>query len=81
MKSKVNDPEVSIPQDKVERQIGSQPSLQMSDLIGSGVTSSKNVEKSTVVTPSGNIKEKANGIQKKTPLITQKEETMPVAKE
>jgi hypothetical protein len=35
----------------------------MSDLIGSGVTSSKNIDKSsTVVTPSGNLKEKANGI-------------------
>jgi len=34
----------------------------MSDLIGNGVTSSKNVEKSAVATPSGNIKEKANGI-------------------
>ncbi len=54
---------MSIPQDKTERQIISQPSLQMSDLIGNGgVTASKNVEKSTVATPSGNIKEKANGI-------------------
>jgi hypothetical protein len=35
----------------------------MSDLIGSGVTSSKNADKSSaVVTPSANLKEKANGI-------------------
>lgn len=60
MKSKVNDPEVTVPQDKAERQIASLPSLQMSDLIGNGVTSSKNIDNSTVVTPSGNVKEKAN---------------------
>lgn len=51
----------------------------MSDLIGSGVTSSKNIDKAP--TPSGNAKEKANGNMKKTPLITQKEESLAVAKE
>ena len=51
LKSKVIDPEVTVPQDKAERQISSQPSLQMSDLIGGGVTSSKPSDKSTVATP------------------------------
>ncbi len=51
----------------------------MSDLIGAGVTTSKIIDK--VTTPSNNLKEKANGNLKKTPQITQKEESLAAAKE
>lgn len=51
----------------------------MSDLIGAGVTTSKINDK--VTTPSSNVKEKANGNLKKTPLIAQKEESLAAAKE